>query len=157
MGQVIFDERERPLMRMTYQGVPDEEEWERHIATMSDWARRGEVYGVVIDAREVGRIPATQRRGIMDWITRDKAHLRANCAGGALIFASPLQQGLWTAISWVTHRRTEWSRHCEHSTHYGAFLGCCPVSPHAGDPGTCRGCGDSSEVWGWRLAGVALR
>lgn len=102
MGQVIFDESERPLMRMTYRGVPDEEEWERHIATMSDWARRGEVYGVIIDAREVGRIPATQRRGIMDWITKDSAHLRANCAGGALIFASPLQQGLWTAISWVT-------------------------------------------------------
>lgn len=102
MGQVIFDESEKPLMRMTYQGVPDEAEWKRHIATMSDWARRGEVYGVVIDAREVGRIPATQRRGIMDWITRDKAHLRANCAGGAMVFASPLQQGLWTAISWVT-------------------------------------------------------
>lgn len=102
MGQVIFDETERPLMRMTYQGVPDDAEWERHIDIMSDWARRGDVYGVVIDAREVGRIPATQRRGIMDWITRDKQHLKAHCAGGALIFASPLQQGLWTAISWVT-------------------------------------------------------
>lgn len=102
MGRVIFDESQKPLMRMTYQGVPDETEWERHIAVMSDWARRGEVYAVVIDAREVGRIPATQRRSIMDWITRDKQHLRANCAGGALIFASPIQQGLWTAISWVT-------------------------------------------------------
>ena len=102
MGRVIFDETDRPLMRMTYQGVPDEAEWQRHIDVMSEWARRGEVYGVVIDAREVGRIPATQRRGIMDWITRDKHHLRVNCAGGALILASPLQQGLWTAISWVT-------------------------------------------------------
>jgi hypothetical protein len=102
MGQVILDEREKPLMRMTYQGVPDEGEWQRHIDVMSDWARRGELYGVVIDAREVGRIPPTQRRGIMDWITRDKQHLKVNCAGGALVFASPLQQGLWTAISWVT-------------------------------------------------------
>ncbi len=102
MGQVIMEEREKPLMRMTYQGVPDEAEWQRHIDVMSDWARRGEIYGVVIDAREVGRIPATLRRGIMDWITRDKQHLRAYCAGGALIFASPVQQGLWTAISWVT-------------------------------------------------------
>ena len=102
MGRVIFDESEKPLMRMTYQGVPDDAEWERHIAVMSDWARRNEVYGVVIDAREVGRITPTQRRGIMDWITRDKEHLRLNCAGGAMIFASPLQQGLWTAISWVT-------------------------------------------------------
>ncbi len=102
MGRVIFDESEKPLMRMTYQGVPDDAEWERHIAVMSDWARRNEVYGVVIDAREVGRITPTQRRGIMDWITRDKGHLRLNCAGGAMIFASPLQQGLWTAISWVT-------------------------------------------------------
>ncbi|UCH28434.1 MAG: hypothetical protein JSV06_09140 [Myxococcales bacterium] len=102
MGRVIFDENEKPLMRMTYQGVPDEAEWQKHIDVMSEWARRGDVYGVVIDAREVGRIPATLRRGIMDWITRDKQHLRANCAGGALVFASPLQQGLWTAISWVT-------------------------------------------------------
>lgn len=102
MGQVVFDEREKPLMRMTYQGVPDDAEWQRHLEVMSDWARRGEIYGVVIDAREVGRVSATQRRGIMDWITNDKQHLRANCAGGALIFASPLQQGLWTAISWVT-------------------------------------------------------
>lgn len=102
MGQVVFDEREKPLMRMAYQGVPDDAEWQRHLDVMSDWARRGEIYGVVIDAREVGRVSATQRRGIMDWITNDKQHLRANCAGGALIFASPLQQGLWTAISWVT-------------------------------------------------------
>lgn len=102
MGRVIMDEQEKPLMRMTYQGVPDGAEWQRHIDIMSDWARRGEPYGVVIDAREVGRISATQRRGIMDWITRDKEYLRAHCAGGALVFASPLQQGLWTAISWVT-------------------------------------------------------
>jgi hypothetical protein len=102
MGRVIFDESEKPLMRMTYVGVPDEAEWQRHIDVMSEWARRGDVYAVVIDAREVGRISPVQRRGIMDWITRDKQHLRANCAGGALIFASPLQQGLWTAISWVT-------------------------------------------------------
>lgn len=102
MGQVIFDESEKPLMRMTYLGVPDDVEWQRHIDVMSEWAHRGELYGVVIDAREVGRIAPTQRRGIMDWITRDKQHLRAHCAGGALVFASPLQQGLWTAISWVT-------------------------------------------------------
>lgn len=102
MGQVIFDESDKPLMRMTYQGVPDSAEWRRHIDVMSDWARRGDIYGVVIDAREVGRIPATLRRGIMDWITRDKQHLKVNCAGGGLVFASPLQQGLWTAISWVT-------------------------------------------------------
>jgi len=102
MGQVIMDEREKPLMRMTYQGIPDEAAWQRHIEVMSDWARRGQVYGVVIDAREVGRVSAVQRRGIMNWITQDKQHLRANCVGGALVFASPLQQGLWTAISWVT-------------------------------------------------------
>jgi hypothetical protein len=38
----------------------------------------------------------------MDWIKSDREHLRANCAGGALIFTTALQQGLWTAISWVT-------------------------------------------------------
>jgi len=102
MGQVLFDETEKPLMRMTYQGLCDDTEWQRHIDVMSEWARRGDVYAVVIDARDVGRVPATQRRGIMDWITRDRQHLKTNCAGGALIFASALQQGLWTAISWVT-------------------------------------------------------
>lgn len=102
MGRVIFDEADQPLMRMSYQGLCDDAEWTRHIDVMSEWARRGDCYGVVIDAREVGRIPATQRRGIMDWILRDRQHLKSNCAGGALIFANALQQGLWTAISWVT-------------------------------------------------------
>ena len=102
MGQVLFDEKGKPLMRMTYQGSCDDAEWERHIDQMSEWARRGDRYAVVIDAREVGRVPATQRRGIMDWIKSDGEHLRANCAGGALIFTTALQQGLWTAISWVT-------------------------------------------------------
>jgi hypothetical protein len=102
MGRVIFDERDRPLMRMTYQGLCDEPEWRRHIAEMSAWARRGGDYAVLIDAREVGRVPATQRKAIVDWINRDRQHLKANCAGGALIFSSPIQQGLFTAIVWLT-------------------------------------------------------
>jgi hypothetical protein len=101
MGRVIFDEKDKPLMRMTYQGLCDDAEWQRHIDQMSQWARRGDLYAVVIDAREVGRVPATQRRGIIEWIQNDRQHLKANCAGGALIFTSALQQGLWTAISWV--------------------------------------------------------
>ena len=70
MGQVIFDETDKPLMRMTYKGLCDDAEWQRHLDVMSDWARRGQVYGVVIDAREVGRVPATQRKGIIDWRKR---------------------------------------------------------------------------------------
>ena len=101
MGKVLFDERDKPLMRMTYQGLCNDAEWQRHIDQMSEWARRGEPYAVVIDAREVGRVPATQRKGIIEWIGRDHQHLKVNCAGGALIFSSPMQQGLWTAISWV--------------------------------------------------------
>jgi hypothetical protein len=102
MGQVIFDETDKPLMRMTYQGLCNDAEWQRHINQMSEWARRDEQYAVVIDAREVGKVPATQRRSIVDWINRDRQHLKTNCAGGALIFSSPVQQGLWTAIVWVT-------------------------------------------------------
>ena len=102
MGQVIFDETDRPLMRMTYRGLCDDAEWQRHVRQMSVWARRGDDYAVVIDAREVGRVPATQRKAIVDWIDSDRHHLRANCAGGALIFSSPVQQGLWTAIAWLT-------------------------------------------------------
>lgn len=101
MGEVIFDENDKPLMRMTYRGLCDDAEWSRHIDRMSEWARAGDPYAVVIDARAVGRVPATQRRGIIEWIGRDKEYLKANCAGGALIFTSTLQQGLWTAISWV--------------------------------------------------------
>ena len=102
MGQVTFDEKDEPLMRMTYQGLCDDAEWQRHIDQMSEWARRGETYAVVIDARKVGRVPATQRKDIVEWIDRDRQHLKANCAGGALIFSNPIQQGLWTAIAWVT-------------------------------------------------------
>jgi hypothetical protein len=101
MGKVIFDETENPLMRMTYKGLCDDAEWQRHLDVMSEWARRGQVYGVVIDAREVGRVPATQRKGIIDWIDRDRQSLEESCAGGAMIFNNAVQQGLWTAISWV--------------------------------------------------------
>ncbi len=89
-------------MRMTYEGVCDDAEWQAHIDTMSTWARRGEAYGVVIDARQVGRVSPVQRRAIVDWIERDRQHLKTHCAGGALIFTSPMQQGLWTAIVWLT-------------------------------------------------------
>jgi hypothetical protein len=102
MGQVVFDETEKPLMRMTYRGLCDDAEWQRHIDQMSEWAGRGDPYAVVIDAREVGRVPATQRRGIVDWIDRDRQHLKTNCAGGALIFSNSVQKGLWTAIAWLT-------------------------------------------------------
>jgi hypothetical protein len=101
MGEVIFDDTQKPVMRMTYHGLCDDAEWQRHLDQMSEWARRGELYGVVIDARAVGRVPATQRRGIIDWINRDRQYLETYCAGGALVFESAIQQGLWTAISWV--------------------------------------------------------
>jgi len=101
MGEVIFDDTQKPVMRMTYHGLCDDAEWQRHLDQMSEWARRGELYGVVIDARAVGRVPATQRRGIIDWINRDRQYLKTYCAGGALVFESAIQQGLWTAISWV--------------------------------------------------------
>ena len=101
MGEVVFDESDDPMMRMTYHGLCDDDEWQRHIDQMSEWARRARPYAVVIDAREVGRVPATQRRGIIVWINRDRQHLKSHCAGGALVFASAIQQGLWTAISWV--------------------------------------------------------
>ena len=102
MGQVRFDETKRPLCRMTYEGVCDDSEWGRHIDVMSEWAHRGDPYAVVIDAREIGRVSAVQRKEIVDWINRDRQFLKAHCAGGALVFASPMQQGLWTAIVWVT-------------------------------------------------------
>jgi len=102
MGRVIFDEADRPFCRMTYQGVCDDAEWQAHIDQMSEWARRGDPYAVLIDARQVGSVSAVQRRGIVDWINRDRHHLTTNCSAGALIFASPIQHGLWTAIVWVT-------------------------------------------------------
>ena len=102
MGQVLFDETKRPLCRMTYEGICDDSEWNRHIDVMSEWARRGDPYAVVIDAREIGRVSPVQRKEIVDWINRDRQFLKAHCAGGALVFASPMQQGLWTAIVWVT-------------------------------------------------------
>ncbi len=102
MGRVLFDEADRPLYRMTYEGVCSDAEWQAHIDRMSEWARRGDKYAVVIDAQRVGRVSAVQRKGIVEWINRDRQHLKANCAGGALIFTSPIQQGLWTAIVWVT-------------------------------------------------------
>ncbi len=102
MSQVIFDETDRPLCRMAYKGLCDAAEWQAHIDQMSEWARRGDKYAVVIDARQVGRVSPMQRKGIVEWINRDRQHLKANCAGGALIFASSIQLGLWTAIVWVT-------------------------------------------------------
>ena len=78
MGQVIFDETDKPIMRMTYDGLCDDEEWARHIDQMSEWARRDVSYAVVVDARKVGKVPATQRKGIIDWIDRDRLHLKAN-------------------------------------------------------------------------------
>lgn len=102
MGRVLFDEADSPLFRMTYQGVCDDAEWKAHIDQMSEWARRGTNYAVLIDARGVGRVSPVQRKAIVEWINRDRHHLTTNCSAGALIFANPIQHGLWTAIVWVT-------------------------------------------------------
>ena len=101
-GSVQFDESNEPLYRMRYEGIPDDAEWTAHFDRMSRWARSGKRYAVVIDAREVGMLPATHRAAIVDWINRDRFHLTVNCAGGALVFSNALQRGLWTAIMWVT-------------------------------------------------------
>jgi hypothetical protein len=101
-GRVLFDESDAPLYRTSYEGVPSKEEWDAHFHRFTRWARSGIPYAVVIDARQVGSLPATHRKAIVAWIDRDRFHLTANCRGGALVFSNRLQRGLWTAITWVT-------------------------------------------------------
>lgn len=87
---------------MRYVGLVDQAAWDDHINQMSEWARNGRRYAVVIDARQLSWIPATYRTAIRDWVNRDRSFLKANCAGGALIFSNNVQRGLWTAILWMT-------------------------------------------------------
>ena len=102
IGSIAYDESANPVLCMRYEGTVDDAAWAEHIDHISEWAHRGVSYAVVIDARKVGRVPASQRKAIVDWINRDRLHLTTNCAGGALVFSNPIQRGLWTAIMWLT-------------------------------------------------------
>lgn len=88
-------------MRIRYVGVTDDVAWEAHLRTMTSWLQRGEPYVVSVDGREVGRVPATQRKQMVDWVNNYRDALARNCAGAMLVFSNAAQRGLLTAVMWL--------------------------------------------------------
>jgi hypothetical protein len=71
-----------------------------------EWSRRyivcvGRPYAMVLDARNVPSMPATQRKLLADHMATTRPFSSRFCAGVAMVYDSMMMRGVMTAIFWL--------------------------------------------------------
>lgn len=101
MGSIKFDHSDFPLVRVTFVGDATNEEFAAYLAEMGQLFLRRKPNATVLDAREAGMTPATQRRMQAEWIREHEDDLRRFSRGTAFVISSPVIRGALTAILWL--------------------------------------------------------
>ncbi len=98
---VHVDESRRPLIVITFTGVPTDEDFTAYLETQTRVVLRRERNMVLIDAMGVQSVLPSQRRQQAEWQLRHKEALRLYTIGTAFAIRSSVVRGFLTAILWV--------------------------------------------------------
>lgn len=91
-----------PLVRVTFDGLASDAEFDKYLSGITDLLMVGRQKTVtVLDARASARAPATQRKRQAAWIKEHESLLRRYSLGTAFVITSPLVRGVLTAILWL--------------------------------------------------------
>lgn len=101
---VHVDASQYPLMRVVYNGVGDDKNFNDYLATLDATLKRAIAdrarVAWIFDARLAGFAPPTQRRAQADWMVNNHEGARATCAGFAFVIDSAMIRGALTAVLW---------------------------------------------------------
>ncbi len=100
---VHVDQNYLPLIRVSYDGLSTDAEFEAHLETLraSMMAKDATPRVLVIDATRSDATPPTQRRRQAEWMQENAALIRRLTVGCAFVIPSPMVRGFLTAIFWI--------------------------------------------------------
>ena len=101
MGRITVDRGDWPLVRITFDGTVDEEQFEAYVRAHADLLDLGEPYVAIFDARE-GGVPSAMQRQLMASCTRTRQEDIAKlCVRCVFVISNPVIRGALTAILWL--------------------------------------------------------
>lgn len=82
-------------------GDQTDEDFDAYLADAERVLRRRERYAIIIDARRATPLGPKLRKRQADWLRAHDTELRAHCVALGMILNSPVQRGVFRAISWM--------------------------------------------------------
>ncbi len=101
MSSIEFDDSRFPIVRVKFEGVATNEEFERYLESMTKLLLRRQINVTVLDASRAGMSPPIQRKRQAEWMKEHDAELRRYSKGTAFVITSTLIRGALTAILWL--------------------------------------------------------
>jgi hypothetical protein len=106
MGKSVqIDDSRWPLVTVRFVGDTLDEDFRQYLSFLNANMDRAEAAqtktAVLFDARAGGRVSASTRQQMADWIRRNAEQTRRTCVGFAFVFDSAMVRGALTAILWL--------------------------------------------------------
>ncbi len=101
MPSYRVDTSRPPLLRVHFDGVVDDDAFQRYIDELKAWVDRGERYAMLVDATSAGVPGSAQRRMQTDFMESYQQKLKRLCVGAAFVIPAPLVRGALIAMLWV--------------------------------------------------------
>jgi hypothetical protein len=101
MPSIALDDRRWPLLVVSFDGLAGNEEFDRYLTELGQYANRGETWCAIFDATRSVGAPASHRRKMAQWIKNHESALARHSAGAVFVIRSSLVRGVLTAIFWL--------------------------------------------------------
>lgn len=102
MPKATYDISGWPVLLITIPAEPmSAADFQEHLDKIGSYLQRGRL-GLVIDVRAAGALSASERRTVADWLNDSTTRYPGRLACLGLVFASPMQRGIFKAICWLT-------------------------------------------------------
>lgn len=98
---IQLDESRKPLLVVTFTGVPTDEDFTAYLERQTRVVLRREKNVTLIDAMGVVMVLPSQRKRQAEWQREHEPLLRTYSLGTSFAISSPVVRGFLTAILWV--------------------------------------------------------
>lgn len=100
-GTITIDESSRPIYVVSFEGLPNDAEFETYLKRLGTITERPNLKALVFDASLAGATPPSQRKRMAAWMKEYDALIRERTVGCAFVLPSAFQRGILTAILWL--------------------------------------------------------
>jgi hypothetical protein len=98
LSSIRVEDSRWPLVVVTFDGAPSEEEFSRYLEEMLGLLSRQERHAYVVDARRGTLLPRELRQRQGEWLRENKDEIRRHCLGTAVVINSGVLRFVLTTI-----------------------------------------------------------